>query len=196
MLKDTDGDGKADIVRTVASRPNMHGIAIDGRKAYLVTIKEIYVADIASDGSFGPLTRIADDLPDAGQHADRTIAVGPDGMLYVSVGSTCNVCIEDNPENATMLQVKPDGSSRRITASGLRNTIGFAFQPATGEMYGWDHGIDWLGDNAQPEEMNLIKEGRSGWPYIYGMGEKEPFSTIRPEASATRTGRGRAITPS
>ena len=130
MLKDTDGDGKADIVRTVASRPNMHGIAIDGRKAYLVTIKEIYVTNIASDGSFGPLTRIVDDLPDAGQHADRTIAVGADGMLYVSVGSTCNVCIEDNPENATMLQVKPDGSSRRIIASGLRNTIGFAFQPA------------------------------------------------------------------
>ena len=173
MLKDTDGDGKADIVRTVASRPNMHGIAIDGRKAYLVTIKEIYVTDIASDGSFGPLTRIVDDLPDAGQHADRTIAVGADGMLYVSVGSTCNVCIEDNPENATMLQVKPDGGSRRIIASGLRNTIGFAFRPATGEMYGWDHGIDWLGDNAQPEEMNLIKDGHKyGWPYIYGMGEK------------------------
>jgi glucose/arabinose dehydrogenase len=52
-------------------------------------------------------------------------------MLYVSVGSTCNVCLEDNPENASMLQVKPDGSSRRILASGLRNTIGFAFEPST-----------------------------------------------------------------
>jgi Raf kinase inhibitor-like YbhB/YbcL family protein len=72
-----------------------------------------------------------------------------------------------------MLQVKPDGSSRKIIASGLRNTIGFAFQPSTGEMYGWDHGIDWLGDNAQPEELNLIEEGHKyGWPYIYGMGEK------------------------
>ena len=173
LLKDTDGDGLADVVRTVASRPNMHGIAIDGRKAYLVTIKEIYATDIASDGSFGTLTRIVDDLPDAGQHADRTIAVGSDGMLYVSVGSTCNVCIEDNPESATMLQVKPDGSSRRIIASGLRNTIGFAFQPSTGELYGWDHGIDWLGDNAQPEEMNLIKEGHKyGWPLSMGWGEK------------------------
>jgi glucose/arabinose dehydrogenase len=120
MLKDTNGDVVADVVQTVASRPNMHGIAIDGRKVYLVTIKEIYVADIQDDGTFGPLERIVDDLPDAGQHADRTLAVGPDGMLYVSVGST--------PENATILQVKPDGSSRRVLAWGLRNTIGFAFE--------------------------------------------------------------------
>jgi hypothetical protein len=87
-------------------------------------------------------------------------------MLYVSVGSTCNVCIEDNPENATMLQVKPDGSSRRIFASGLCNTIGFAFQPQTGQLYGWDHGIDWLGDDEQPEEMNLsLLRAGTGLPH-------------------------------
>jgi glucose/arabinose dehydrogenase len=173
MLKDTNGDVVADVVQTVASRPNMHGIAIDGRKVYLVTIKEIYVADIQDDGTFGPLERIVDDLPDAGQHADRTLAVGPDGMLYVIVGSTCNVCIEDNPENATILQVKPDGSSRRVLASGLRNTIGFAFEPSTGQLFGWDHGIDWLGDDDQPEELNLIAEGHKyGWPFIYGASRK------------------------
>src|SRR4029453_8319028 len=65
MLKDTNGDGVADMVKTVASRPNMHGIAIDGRKVYLVTIKEIYVADIKDDGTFGQLQCIVDDLPDA-----------------------------------------------------------------------------------------------------------------------------------
>jgi glucose/arabinose dehydrogenase len=76
MLKDTNGDGVADMVKTVASRPNMHGIAIDGRKVYLVTIKEIYVADIKDDGTFGQLQCIVDDLPDAGQHADRTLGSG------------------------------------------------------------------------------------------------------------------------
>lgn len=175
MLKDEDGDGKADVVKTVASRPDMHGIAIDGKKVYLVTIKDLYVADIESDGTFGELTRLIDDLPDAGQHADRTIEVGPDGMLYLSVGSTCNACDEGNPENATMLQVKPDGSARKIFASGLRNTIGFAFEPKTGALYGMDHGIDWLGDDEQPEELNLIEHGKKyGWPYIYGKGGKNP----------------------
>ena len=72
-------------------------------------------------------------------------------MLYVSVGSTCNVCLEDNPENASMLQVKPDGSSRRILASGLRNTIGFAFEPSTGQLYGWDRGIDGLVTTISPK---------------------------------------------
>ena len=173
MLKDEDGDGKADVVKTVASRPDMHGIAIDGNKVYLVTIHDLYVADIKSDGTFGELTRLIDDLPDAGQHADRTIEVGPDGMLYLSVGSTCNACDEGNPENATMLQVKPDGSARKIFASGLRNTIGFAFEPKTGAFYGMDHGIDWLGDDEQPEELNLIEHGKKyGWPYIYGKGGK------------------------
>jgi glucose/arabinose dehydrogenase len=101
MLKDRNGDGKADTVKTVASRPDMHGIAIDGDKAYLVTVNDIYVTDVSSDGTFGELKRIVDDLPDAGQHHDRTLAMGPDGMLYVSVGSTCNACDETNPENAT-----------------------------------------------------------------------------------------------
>ena len=175
MIKDTNNDGRADLVRTVASRPHMHGIAIDGSKVYLVTVHDIYVADLQDDGSFGELVRIVDDLPDAGQHADRTIAVGPDGMLYVSVGSTCNACNEPNPENATILQVKPDGSARKILASGLRNTIGFAFEPKTGALYGADHGIDWLGDDQQPEEINLIEQGKTyGWPYIYGDGDKNP----------------------
>ncbi len=175
MIQDRDGDGKAETVKTVASRPNMHGIAFDGDTVYLVTIKEIYKGTVKEDGTFGELTRIVDDLPDAGQHADRTIEVGPDDKLYVSVGSTCNACDERNPENATMLRVEPDGSMRTIYASGLRNTIGFAFQPRTGDLYGWDHGIDWLGDNEQPEELNLIQQGKKyGWPFVYGDGGKNP----------------------
>lgn len=168
MLRDTDGDGRADERRVVANRTNAHGIAIDGDTLYLVTIKELYKTSIQSDGSLAPLERLISDLPDAGQHPNRTLVVGPDKQLYLSVGSTCNACADDNPENATLLQVKPDGSSRKIFASGLRNTIGFAFEPETGVLYGMDHGMDWLGDNVQHEELNLIQKGKSyGWPYIY-----------------------------
>lgn len=175
MLKDVNNDGKADGAATVASRPNMHGIAFAGSKVFLVTIHDVYTADVKEDGTFGPLTRIIDDLPDAGQHANRAINVGPDGMLYISVGSTCNECQEDNPENATIVRVSKDGKTRTIFASGLRNTIGFDWEPTTGALYGIDHGIDWLGDEVQIEELNRIEQGRKyGWPYVYGMSGINP----------------------
>jgi Raf kinase inhibitor-like YbhB/YbcL family protein len=175
MLKDGNNDGKADDVVTVASRPNMHGIAFDGNKVFLVTIHDVYTADVNEDGTFGPLSRIIDDLPDAGQHANRTIKIGPDGMLYISVGSTCNECQEDNPENATIVRASKDGKTRTIFASGLRNTIGFDWEPATGALYGIDHGIDWLGDEVQIEELNRIEQGKKyGWPYVFGISGINP----------------------
>jgi len=175
MLKDANKDGKADEPVVVATRPQMHGIAIVNKMMYLLTIKDLYRADIKADGTLGELQRIINDLPDAGQHPNRTLAYGPDGMLYLSVGSTCNACEDDNPESATMLQVAPDGKTRRIYASGLRNTIGFDWHPQTGEFWGMDHGIDWLGDKEQQEELNLIKEGKQyGWPYIYADGKANP----------------------
>ncbi len=179
MLKDADGDGRADGPPVVvASRSGAHGIAIRGGKFYLVTVKELFVADVLPDGRLGPLTMLTGDLPDAGQHANRSIAFGPDGMLYLSAGSTCNVCNESNPENATLLRVSPDGKSRTIFASGLRNTIGFDWDPKTGVLWGLDHGIDFLGDQDQPEELNRIEAGKQyGWPHVYGKGDLYPQST-------------------
>jgi len=66
MLRDTDGDGRAEMQRTVARRPGMHGIAISGRTVYLVAQKDVLKAPILGDGSFGPLELLAGDLPDAG----------------------------------------------------------------------------------------------------------------------------------
>lgn len=185
LLKDKDGDGKADGAPiTVANRSNAHGIAIHEGKFYLVTVKELFVADILADGRLGPLQLLAGDLPDSGQHANRTIAWGPDNMLYISVGSTCNVCNESNPENATILRVSPDGKSRTIFASGLRNTIGFGWQPQTGELWGFDNGIDFLGDEDQPEELNRIEHGKQyGWPHAYAAGKIYPQSTPPGEIS-------------
>lgn len=175
LLQDADNDGKADRKQTVAARPQMHGIAIHKKRMYLATVNDVYVADINADGTLGNLQRIIDDLPDGGQHPNRTIAVGPDEHLYISVGSTCNACNETNPESATILRATLDGKSRTIFASGLRNTIGFGWQPRTGAMYGADHGIDWLGDDEQKEEFNLIEQGKQyGWPYIYADGKKNP----------------------
>ncbi|ARU27209.1 YbhB/YbcL family Raf kinase inhibitor-like protein [Cellvibrio sp. PSBB006] len=175
LLRDTNGDGKSDEQRIVANRPGMHGIAISDNTMYLATVNDVYRTTIQPDGNLAPLEHIVDDLPDGGQHPNRTLVVGPDGKVYVSVGSTCNACDETNPESATILQMEPDGSSRRIFASGLRNTIGFGFEPQSGELYGMDHGIDWLGDNEQYEELNHLVQGkRYGWPYIYGASKFNP----------------------
>lgn len=179
LLKDEDGDGKADRAPVqVAARAQAHGLAIQDDKLYLVTVKEVFVADIKKDGTLGPLKMIIGNLPDSGQHPNRVMAFGPDGMLYISVGSTCNACNESNAENATMLRATPDGKSRTIFASGLRNTIGYDWNPTTGELWGLDHGIDFLGDEVQPEELNKLEQGRQyGWPHVYGAGDFNPQST-------------------
>ncbi len=176
MLKDTDSDGVADVQKVVATKPMLHGIALNDGKAYIVTVKELYVADIKPDGTLGELKMLLDDLPDAGQHPNRTIAVH-NKQLYVSVGSTCNACDESNKENATMLRLNLDGTNRKIYASGLRNTIGFGWHPATGKMFGWDNGMDWFGDNDSEEEFNeLVENQKYGWPYVYAKSELNPHN--------------------
>ena len=175
LLRDANRDGKADSPQVVAQKEGMHGIAIRGNQVYLATVKEVFVADRKPDGTLGELKTIISDLPDGGQHPNRTVALGPDGMLYITVGSTCNACAETNPESATILRAKPDGSSREIFASGLRNTIGFGWHPDTKQLYGWDHGIDWLGDNTGREEINRLEQGaKYGWPYVFADGKHNP----------------------
>ncbi|MDO7877766.1 PQQ-dependent sugar dehydrogenase [Hymenobacter sp. ASUV-10] len=181
LLRDANKDGKAELIKQVTQRPHLHGLALKDGKLYLAAIREVYVADVKPDGTLGELKTLYKDLPDAGQHANRTLQFGPDGLLYLSVGSTCNACDEDNPENATLLQLKPDGSGRRVFARGLRNTIGFDWHPATGQLFGLDHGIDWLGDEAQMEELNQIREGANyGWPSIIADGQ--PYPANKPKS--------------
>jgi glucose/arabinose dehydrogenase len=175
LLRDADGDGRADQQIAVAKKPHLHGIAIHGDSVFFATIREVYVANRHSDGTLGELKEIAGNLPDGGQHPNRTLAVGPDGMLYVSVGSTCNACTDPNPEHATILRMKLDGSGREVFAKGLRNTIGFDWDPGSKQLFGMDHGTDWLGDDEQKEELNLItKSGDYGWPYVYADAKVNP----------------------
>ncbi|WP_185965114.1 YbhB/YbcL family Raf kinase inhibitor-like protein [Glacieibacterium frigidum] len=175
MLKDTNRDGKADTRAIVAKRRGLHGITIHNNVMYIVGTHDVWTAQVRPDGTLSELTRIIEDLPDAGQHLNRTLAVGPDNMLYISIGSTCDACRESSDENAAIVRASLDGKSRTIFASGLRNTIGFGWHPATSEMWGWDQGIDWLGDEHQREEVNKIERGKMyGWPLIYGDGGFNP----------------------
>ncbi|SHK86683.1 PQQ-dependent sugar dehydrogenase [Hymenobacter psychrotolerans] len=181
LLRDANKDGKVELTKQVAQKPHLHGLALKDGKLYMAAVRELYVADVQADGSLSEPKLLYKDLPDAGQHANRTLQFGPDGKLYLSVGSTCNACDEDNPENATLLQVNTDGSGRTVYATGLRNTIGFDWHPTTKALFGMDHGIDWLGDEDQQEELNQLKQGgHYGWPSIIADGK--PYPANKPKS--------------
>jgi glucose/arabinose dehydrogenase len=179
LLLDSNSDGRVDEKKTIVSGlKQVHGITIQNRKLYLCGDKELYESNL--DGS--NLRKLFTDLPDGGQHPKRTIGFGPDGLLYISVGSDCNNCRESNAEHATILQAGKDFNSRTIFIKGLRNTIGFGWHPETKMMWGMDHGSDGLGDDLPPEELNQLQKGDYGWPYCYNKRKVDPFA---PEPKGT-----------
>jgi glucose/arabinose dehydrogenase len=175
-LHDSDGDGRADQIKPIASDlPFINGIALHENQLYLATDRKVLVGDLEDDQTLSGLRTIIDDLPDAGQHPNRTLAIGPDGKLYITVGSTCNACKETNTKSATILRANPDGSEVEVFAKGLRNTIGFGWQPSSGQLWGFDHGSDGRGDNQPPEELNLLRpDGNYGWPYCFADRQPDP----------------------
>ncbi len=169
MLRDT-GTGRAGPPRVVASNlEQVHGIALDQQQVFLASPTTVWTADVSGDGSVSAPRAIITNLPDGGQHRARNIAIGPDRLLYISVGSSCNDCAEANKAHATMQRAALDGSKRSTFARGLRHTVGFGWHPKTQLLWGMDNGSDWKGDTVPPEELNQIKEGADyGWPVCYG----------------------------
>lgn len=193
LLNDLNGDEKFEELKTIVSNfKGVHGITIHEGWLYLCATKKLARGKLNVDGTVGPLDTLIYDLPDGGQHDNRTIAFGPDGKLYITVGSDCNDCKETNPEHATMLQANADGSNRRVYARNLRNTLGFDWHPQTKELWGMDHGTDWRGDDIPPEELNKIIDGGDyGWPLVYGKQQvdetrEDPIGTTK-EAYAKTT---------
>jgi glucose/arabinose dehydrogenase len=193
LLSNMDADGKFQTMKTVVSGfKGVHGITIHDGWLYLCATKTLARGKLNDDGSVGKLDSLITDLPDGGQHDNRTIAFGPDGKLYITVGSDCNDCKETNPEHATIIQADADGKNRRVYAKNLRNTLGFDWHPTTGELWGMDHGTDWRGDDIPPEELNKIVDGGDyGWPLVYGKQQvdntrEDPIGTTK-EAYAKTT---------
>ena len=147
-------------------RNQPHGIAFHQGHLYVADTNAVvrWPYQPGSSKAPGAPQRLAT-LPSGAGHFTRTLGFGPDGKLYVSVGSSCNVCIEGNPHRAAILQMNPDGSGLRIYAAGLRNAVGFTWD-SQGRMWATDNGTDRMGDDFPPEELNLIRDGGFyGWPY-------------------------------
>lgn len=115
-------------------------------------------------------------MPGGGNHFTRTIQFGPDGRLYVSIGSSCNVCLEKDERRAAIYSMNKDGSDVRLFARGLRNSVFFTWHPRTGKMWATEMGRDLLGDDSPPDEINIVEEGKDyGWPNCFGKNVVDPF---------------------
>ena len=142
-----------------------HGLALDGTMLYIAEEHQVSRVPLYSDGGMEKLV----DLPTGGGHTSRTLGIGPDGRVYISIGSSCNVCHEKDNRRAKIFSMKKDGSDFKEFAHGLRNAVFFAWHPHTQEMWATEMGRDSLGDNIPPDEVNIVKEGGNyGWPNCYG----------------------------
>ncbi|MEE9278840.1 MAG: PQQ-dependent sugar dehydrogenase [Myxococcota bacterium] len=170
--RDANGDGRADGVRVLIEELNRpHGLELRGDWLYIAEMDAIArVRFDASAGAVrGELERIVTGLPGGGNHRTRTVRFGPDGFLYVSVGSSCNVCEEEDPRRAAILRYRADGSGEELYATGLRNAVGFDWRPETGELFATDNGRDLLGDDFPPCELDRVERGGFyGWPVANG----------------------------
>lgn len=168
-LPDKNNDGRADQVKIVLeglARP--HGLAFHQGKLFLAEETKLSRYSWDEDNQTASLDKKLLDLPKSGGHFTRSLVFKKDGTLFVTLGSTCNVCNEQQEWFAAVIVTNQDGINPRVYAKGLRNAVFIALDqnetPWVTEM-----GRDFLGDSLPPEEVNILKEGGDfGWPTCYG----------------------------
>lgn len=178
VLRDTDKDGKADrrwVWSDKLSQP--FGMAFHKDWFYVANTDAVvrFKYKSGQTEALGEPERIVELTPGGyNQHWTRNISFSPDGKkMFVSIGSATNVSVEADPKRAAISVYDPDGKNHKIYASGLRNPIGLAWNPANGELWTAVNERDGLGDDLVPDYATSVKEGGFyGWPYSY-LGQNE-----------------------
>ena len=178
-LPDRDGDGVADRIEVVADEldaPSSIAFYLDGTLYVGETTRVLRFSAPDREGIYRERETVIDGLPGREGHSTRTVTCSPDGSeLYVSVGSSCNVCIERDARRAAILRFAPDGSGAEVYATGLRNAVGITFRPGTGELWATANGRDWLGDDLPPETVYVLRQGDdAGWPRCHAGRIEDP----------------------
>lgn len=175
---DGDGDGRGERVHLLAEgleSPN--GVAFRDGDLYVAEISRILrFADIERRLAEPPEpTVVFDRLPDDRHHGWKFIAFGPDGKLYIPVGAPCNICDEPLPY-ASIQRLDLQTRELETVARGVRNTVGFAWQPGSGRLWFTDNGRDWLGDDRPPDELNVVQRAGEhfGYPHCHGRDIVDP----------------------
>jgi glucose/arabinose dehydrogenase len=169
-LPDRNHDGKADeTVKVLTGLKLPHGLAFHDSKLYVAETNRTVRYDWNEQTLKATNPQVITRTPTGG-HATRTILFAPNGKLYLSIGSSCNVCVEKDQRRATVLEMNADGAGERIFARGLRNAVGLTWNDKTSTIWTTDNGRDMLGDDLPPEEINDLGKngGDFGWPYCYG----------------------------
>lgn len=169
-LTDADHDGRAETVRTLLKGLKMPvGVAFHDGDLYVSAVSRILVLrDIQKHLDAPPKPQvITDSLPTETHHGWKFIAFGPDKKLYVPIGAPCNLC--DRKGYAKLLRMNADGSDVEDVAFGIRNTVGFDWQPGTHALWFTDNGRDLMGDDLPSDELNLVSHigEHFGFPYCH-----------------------------
>jgi len=166
----TNKDGKRE-VKVLASglyRPN--GVAFHNGTLFIAELSKISKIDKVDDVLDNPPkpTVIYDNLPKDEAHGWKFIAVGPDNKLYVPVGQPGNNVLHDDA-HGQIRRMNLDGTGAEVVAFGVRNSVGFDWNPETKQMYFTDNGRDWMSEDVPQDELNRVtKVGEDfGAPYCY-----------------------------
>lgn len=171
-LRDLDNDGHADTLFTIATKLNMPaGVAIHDGDLYVSSVDRIVkLPDIASHLADPPApVTVCTCFPDKEHHGWKYIAFGPDGKLYVPVGAPCNNCLSEDSIFATITRMNADGTGLEIIAKGVRNSVGFDWDPRDGSLWFTDNGRDMMGDDVPNDELDhLVRPGSHfGFPFCH-----------------------------
>ena len=170
---DREHDGTADQVFTIAKGLDMpNGVAFRQGALYVAEVSRVQRYDAIEDHLAAPPAPVTviDGLPREHHHGWKFIAFGPDDLLYVPVGAPCNVCESSDPRFASILRFRPDGTPVDTMARGVRNTVGFDWEPGSGTFWFTDNGRDLLGDDVPPDELNraTVAGRHYGFPACHG----------------------------
>ncbi len=193
-------EGRADKAWVIAEGLNMpNGVAYRDGALYVAEVERIlkFPKILSRLDKPGKPEVVFDKFPSDSHHGWKYIAFGPDGKLYVPVGAPCNICDTDNEAGKKgkymrLFRMNPDGSGFEEFASGIRNTVGFAWHPTTKELWFTDNGRDMMGNDVPPDELNRApKAGLNfGYPFVHGNAVQDPefyakrpkgFSFVKPE---------------
>jgi glucose/arabinose dehydrogenase len=189
-LVDVNSDGVADSTSVVLSgldRP--HGMAFHKGKFYVANTGGVVRFALTAAGLPTGTPEQLNRYDPGKNHFTRSIVFGADDKMYVSIGSTCNVCVESAPERAAVMQYDENGQNGRVFSSGLRNAVGMAINPTTKQIWVTQHERDNLKPDHQDlptEEINVLSAGKDyGWPYCHG--PRIPNPEFNDQARCDRT---------
>ena len=178
-VRDGDNDGVAEQHYVIADNLTMpNGVAFKDGALYVAEISRIIRFDDIVRQLAKPPKPVAiyDKFPSDTHHGWKYLRFGPDGKLYTAVGAPCNICQPDKDIYASLVRLNADGSDFEIIAHGIRNTVGFDWQPETNALFFTDNGRDYLGDDSPPDELNhwSVKGEHFGYPYCHGGDIQDP----------------------